>query len=285
MLQLIVDNKVIETNRVCFSDGAVCYDLKDFPSKPKNVVISVDSSYKISGLLDELSQLMSVPMDINFDTVFTLNVPYLPYGRADRRFSVNGNSGLRNFIYNLSDLNIDRIYTVDPHNEKALRKLSRSVFMEYEYITQLQAFREVVNREHLTPKAEWDVIIAPDKGAKEKAQTIADYYGLPLVCCTKERDVTTGKLSNPVVNGDVSGKRALIVDDLADYAGTFVQLGNVLYAAGAKDVQLYITHLISPNKLENLVNIISKVYCYHTVCGYLTMQDVQNFNNRGFVYG
>lgn len=284
MLQLIVDNKVIETNRIQFSDGAISYDLKDFPSKPKNIVIAVDSSYKISGLLDELGQLMSIPMDIDFDTVFTLNIPYLPYGRADRRFSVNGNSGLQNFIYKLSDLNIDRIYTVDPHNEKALR-VSCSVFMEYEYITQLQAFREVVKREHLTPQDEWDIIIAPDKGAKEKAQTIAESYGLPLVCCNKERDVATGKLSNPVINGDVSGKKVLIVDDLADYAGTFVQLGNALYAMGATDVQLYVTHLISPNKLENLVNTISKVYCYHTVCGYISMQDVQKFNNRGFVYG
>jgi ribose-phosphate pyrophosphokinase len=281
MLQLIVDNKVIETNRICFSDGAVSYDLKDFPAIPKNVVIAVDSSYKISGLLDELSQLMSCQMDIDFDTVFTLNIPYLPYGRADRRFSVKGNSGLRNFMDKLSDLNIDRIFTVDPHNEKAFRA-SCSVLMEYEYITQLQAFREVVKREHLTPQAEWDIIIAPDKGAKEKAQTIADYYGLPLVCCTKERDVATGKLSNPVVNGDVSGKKLLIVDDLLDAGGTYIQLAQELYKQGAVFTDLYVTHLIAAKGLNVLTNSIRKLYTYHTCCGYVTMTDVQKFN-RGEV--
>lgn len=277
MLQLIVDNKVIETNRIQFSDGAISYDLKDFPSKPKNIVIAVDSSYKISGLLDELGQLMSIPMDIDFDTVFTLNIPYLPYGRADRRFSVNGNSGLQNFIYKLSDLNIDRIYTVDPHNEKALR-VSCSVFMEYEYITQLQAFREVVKREHLTPQDEWDIIIAPDKGARGKAQTIAEYYGLPLVCCTKERDVATGKLSNPVINGDVSGKKILIVDDLMDGGYTYIQLAEELYKNGAKQIDLYVTHLIASKGLNVLTGVVDRVYTYHTCCGYVTMTDVQKFN-------
>lgn len=277
MLQLIVDNKVIETNRVCFSDGAVSYDLKDFPSKPKNIVIVVDSSYKISGLLDELGQLMSVPMDIDFDTVFTLIVPYLPYGRADRRFSVNGNSGLQNFIYKLSDLNIDRIFTVDPHNEKALR-ISCSTFMDFEYTTQLQAFRYVVKREHLTPQAEWDIIIAPDKGAKEKAQTIAEYYGLPLVCCTKERDVATGKLSNPKVPERLDGKRVLIVDDLMDGGYTYIQLAEELYKNGAKQIDLYVTHLIASKGLNVLTGVVDRVYTYHTCCGYVTMTDIQKFN-------
>lgn len=277
MLQLIVDNKVIETNRIQFSDGAVSYDLKDFPSKPSRVVINVDPSFKVNGLLDELTQLMSCSMDIAVDAEFVLNIPYLPYGRADRRFSTKGNGGLQSFLFKLADLPIDRLITVDPHNETAL-KVGCSNFIDVEYITQLQAFREVVKREHLTPQFVWDIIIAPDKGAKEKAQTIAEHYGLPLVCCTKERDVSTGKLSNPKVPERLDGKHVLIVDDLMDGGYTYIQLAEELYKNGAEQIDLYVTHLVASKGLNVLTGVVDRVYTYHTCCGYVTMTDVQKFN-------
>lgn len=287
MLQLIADNKIVETNRILFSDGAVSFDLEDFPPAAKRVVISVSPDFKVNGLFGELNQLLYTLHDVckNSDLTVEMNIPYLPYARADRKFSENGNKGLEYFISDLECNQISKIYTVDPHNPKALVDLCESAKIDLEYLSQLQAFKHVVEREHLKPTLIWDVVVAPDKGAKDKAKTIAEYYGIPLVCCTKERDVTTGKLSNPFVPERLDGKRVLIVDDLSDYAGTFVQLGNALYAAGCTDVQLYVTHLISPNKLENLLSVISKVYCYQTVCGYITLQDVQKFNNRGFVYG
>ena len=280
MLQLIVDNKVIETNRVQFSDGCISYDLKDFPTDTNKVLIKVDPSYKVSGLADELNQLLPTLFYLteNIDLEIELFLPYMPYARQDRRFSDNGNSGLSYFINGLYCNQIRKITTVDPHNESALRNLCYLDDINLEYMTQLQAFREVVKREHLTPQIEWDIIIAPDKGAREKAQTIADYYGLPLVCCTKERDVLTGKLSNPVINGDVSGKKVLIVDDLLDNGGTYIQLAQELYKQGAEFTDLYVTHLIAAKGLNVLTNSIHKLYTYHTCCGYVTMTDVQKFN-------
>lgn len=277
MLSLIVDNEIVETNRIQFSDGAVGYDLKDFPSQSKRIIIGVDASFKINGLMDELTQLLSCEMDIDFDTEFVLNIPYLPYARADRRFSLKGNSGLQSFLFKLSDLGIDKLITVDPHNERAL-KVGCSQFIVVEYMTQLEAFRSVVNRDHLAPRTEWDVIVAPDKGAKEKAQTIAEHYGLPLVCCTKERDATTGKLSNPIVPERLDGKRVLIVDDLMDGGYTYIQLSQELYKQGASFIDLYVTHLIASKGLNVLTNSINKLYTYQTCCGYITMQDVQKFN-------
>lgn len=277
MLKLFVDNVEIETNRIQFSDGAVSYNLKDFPQQAKKVVISVDPNFKVGGLLDELTQLMSCRMNIEWDTEFVLNIPYLPYARADRRFSENGNGGLQSFLFKLADLPIDRLVTVDPHNEQALRT-GCSTFIDVEYTSQLDAFREVVKREHILPSKQWDVVIAPDKGAKDKAKTIADYYKLPLVCCTKERDPATGKLSNPVVPEPLEGKRVLIVDDLMDGGYTYIQLAQELYKHGATHIDLYVTHLIASKGLNVLTNSIHKLYTYHTCCGYITMQDVYKFN-------
>lgn len=287
MLSLIVDNHKIDTNRVVFSDGAVGYDLKDFPDGAKNVMISVDPSFKVNGLVDELSQLTFILRQV-YQQAFqnaklSIHLPYLPYGRADRKFNDKGNDGLFTFLIMLSELGIDSILVVDPHNPTAFTNYCDWLGIEWFISDQLDVFRQAIARERLTPQKEWDVIIAPDKGAKDKAKTIAAHYKLPLVCCTKERDVSTGKLSNPVVPERLDGKRVLIVDDLGDGMYTFIQLAQELYKQGATFIDLYVTHLIASKGLNVLTNSIHKVYTYQTCCGYVTMQDVYKFNRGELV--
>lgn len=283
MLQLIADNKVVDIRRIQYSDGAVGFDLGDFPINTKSVVISVDPTFKVSGLLDELNQLLPtihyVKQDCDFEV--ELFIPYLPYARADRRFCMRGNSGLQYFINEMSCNQIYKLTTVDPHNLSALQELCYDAGIKLEYTTQLQAFIQTMKREHISPHKEWDIVIAPDKGAKDKAAEIANYYNIPLICCTKERDVSTGKLSNPVVPERVDGVKCLIVDDLMDGGYTYIQLAQELYKQGATFIDLYVTHLIAAKGLDVLTNSIHKLYTYQTCCGYVTMQDVQKFNKGG----
>ena len=43
-------------------------------------------------------------------------------------------------------------------------------------------------------------------------------------------------------------------------------------------IDLYVTHLIASKGLDILRGKIDNLFCYHTVAGYLTMQDVHKFN-------
>lgn len=282
MLSLIVDNQKIGTNRVVFSDGAVGYDLKDFPNDAKNVMISVDPSFKVSGLIDELNQLLYTLYRVsgNPELEVRLYLPYFPYARADRKFSDKGNTGLENFVHELHCDQIKEVLTVDPHNPEVLRTLCTESDIELFVCDQLEALRTTMSRERIYPASDYDAIVAPDKGAVNKARAIAEYYELPLIVCTKERDPSTGKLSNPVVNGNVEGKRLLIVDDLLDAGGTFIQLATELQKQVPSNIDLYISHLIGSKGLDLLRGKIDNIFCYHTVAGYLTMQDVYNFNNN-----
>ena len=44
--------------------------------------------------------------------------------------------------------------------------------------------------------------------------------------------------------GDVDGKRAIIIDDMVDTAGTLAQAARAIVAKGAKDVYAYATHAV-----------------------------------------
>lgn len=283
MIDLIIDNKKIDTGRITYSDGAYGFDLKDLPETADRIMFSVDPSTKVNTILDELYQLNgAIPDELYPFAERTLFLPYLPYGRADRQFSNTGNFGLHTFLLNVNDLLFDKIIVVDPHNPAELIKHC-NIFndSEIEIVTQRQALAVAIQQFHIDID-QYDAVVAPDKGAVNKAQEIADHYELPLIVCTKQRDPSTGKLSNPVVNGDVYGKKLLIVDDIGDYNNTFAQLTKELLRKEAKEVDLYVTHLIAPNKLSNLEHLVSNVYCYHCVCGYMTTEEVRKFNDRKF---
>jgi phosphoribosylpyrophosphate synthetase len=56
-----------------------------------------------------------------------------------------------------------------------------------------------------------------------------------------------------VLVGDVKGKTAILVDDMADTCGTLVKAADVLIAEGAKDVHAIVTHgILSGNAIEAL---------------------------------
>ncbi len=280
MIKLIVGNERINVKRIEFSDGALGFDLGDVPEDVKSVHISVDPDYKVGTLIDELSQLTFILREQFNNCEVSLYLPYLPYARADRKFNDKGNNGLLTFLCMLDTLGINTLLVVDPHNPEAFKAHCKWLGIEYFIADQLEALRTTMSREHVHLASCYDAIVAPDKGAVSKAQQIADYYQLPLIVCTKERDPSTGKLSNPLVNGNVEGMRLLIVDDLLDAGGTFIQLATELQKQLPSTIDLYVSHLIGCKGLDLLRGKIDNVFCYHTVAGYLTLQDVYEFNNN-----
>ena len=94
------------------------------------------------------------------------------------------------------------------------------------------------------------VIVAPDNGGIERAQTIASLLKVDLVCISKKRTPL------PIVEqitGSPSQKRALIIDDLVDSGQTLLAVTKALYEAGAVEVHGYITHgLFSGQGLETV---------------------------------
>lgn len=280
MISVNINGKLVDNGYVLFSDGSVSYTI-EAPNVSEESVVNitylVKTELEASSVIDHLVQCMDAVCNSSVYGFYGsirhhLILSYLPYARHDRRFSEGNNFGLENFLVQLDDLALDSVTLYDPHSNVYKDILCTPV----EVRTQLDCFKSAQSN-YYKLKTDWDYVIAPDKGAVDKAKTIADYLGLPLVVCTKDRDPLTGKLSNPIVNGEVNGK-CLIVDDLLDAGYTFLQLGMELKRVGATQVDLYVTHLIGAKGLDILKPVIDKITCYQIIGKYLTMADVINFN-------
>lgn len=197
----------------------------------------------------------------------SLYIPYMPHARQDRQTS-------KEMPYSLSA--IGNPLLCNAWNIKILDLHSFTYFDEDRNISPTTIPELVRDLRSLN----YDFVVSPDKGAKNRALEWASILNTPLLMAEKTRDPLTGKLSNPLIPKiDLTGKRLLIVDDICDGGYTFVQLSKVLKQCGADEVDLYVTHGIFSKGLpiEGIDRILTtNSYCNLESNKYLKVFDVLN---------
>lgn len=280
MIKLFSDNKEITTNFVQFSDGAITYKVDTLPEKPRYISFDVCPTTPVYRIREELELLTDAILsndEVSFhETKWLLNLPYLPYGRADRRFEEGNPLPLLNFLSWLREgtVEFDEIFVCDIHNPKFVLEDFKGLNITHK--PQLECFKSSIPKNLNT---QYDFVIAPDKGAVEKAKTIACHLKVGVYNCGKERDMSTGKITRSTLPDiDFTGKKVLIPDDLCDGGYTFIKLAEQLKDKGALQVDLYVTHLIASKGLDVFKGLVDNIYCYHTVGSYVNTENVWRYN-------
>ena len=114
------------------------------------------------------------------------------------------------------------------------------------------------------------VVVSPDAGGVERARAFAKRMNSELAIVDKRRPKPN---QSEILNliGDVEGKKAVIVDDIVDTAGTIVQVASLLKKKGAKEVVCVCTHAIlsgeAKSRVENseISEIITTDTVHHAV--------------------
>ncbi|HZG87553.1 ribose-phosphate diphosphokinase [Paenibacillus sp.] len=87
------------------------------------------------------------------------------------------------------------------------------------------------------------VVVSPDHGGVVRARKLADYLNVPLAIIDKRRpEPNVAEVMNII--GEVSGRTAIVIDDIIDTAGTITLGANALKKAGAKAVYACCTHAV-----------------------------------------
>lgn len=174
-------------------------------------------------------------------------MPYLPGARQDR---VQLGGALTAEVYARMIATMATTLTaIDVHSQEAI-----DIYHE-----NMSGFR-LLNHVPLVKAAtrtQYDVILAPDKGAIGRATAIADEFPYASVFyCEKVRDPNTGRISINVPTDNPALREAghiLIPDDICDGGATFMLAGQQLaeIAPGAQ-LDLWVTHGIFSKGLELL---------------------------------
>lgn len=98
------------------------------------------------------------------------------------------------------------------------------------------------------------MVVSPDIGGVVRARAIAKRLNADLAIIDKRRE-QAGISEVMNVIGDVSGKTCILVDDIADSAGTLCNAAVALMDHGASEVYAYVVHgVLSGNAVEKVEN-------------------------------
>jgi ribose-phosphate pyrophosphokinase len=185
--------------------------------------------YSHEGEIMHLVQLKNLLDVYGVDRVY-LHLEYLPYGRQDKSYNNNATFALRSFAQILNSLRFSEVFIMDPHSIVALGLIKKSTAV-YPHGPLKRALESTGA----------DLVCYPDLGAVGKYSVV--YKNTPdYIYGKKTRNQDTGYISNYELVGDCEDKIVLIVDDICDGGKTFEILAADLFAGGAENVHLFVTH-------------------------------------------
>jgi len=164
----------------------------------------------------------------------TAVVPYLCYARKDRRTKPNDPITTRYVAAMFEAVGIDRVMTVEVHNIAAFENAFRCPTWHIESAPLLVAhFAPLLNGQSV-------VAVSPDAGGAKRAeqfrQALEQLSGRDVGSAYMEKYRSSGVVTGELLAGDVSGKAAVIVDDLVSTGGTLIRAAEACRRAGATKV-------------------------------------------------
>jgi len=160
----------------------------------------------------------------------TVVLPYFGYSRQDKKFEEGEAISSRAVAQHIS-MYADCVITVDPHKKHILKFFTVPAYSCSAVSTIAQYLKE----------KNIDFILAPDKGAKDRAKEAAALIKCEYDYLEKTRiDGTTVKITPKKLNA--RGKHVAIIDDIISTGGTMTNSIKELKKQGAKTVSVACTH-------------------------------------------
>ncbi len=176
----------------------------------------------------------------------TAVIPYFGYARQDRKDKPRVPISAKLIANLIQAAGADRIMTMDFHADQ----IQGFFDIPVDHLKSDAIYIPYLQQQDLSNVT----FASPDVGGVKRARTYAKHFERPLVICDKYRK-RANEIAGMTVIGDVEGADVILVDDLADTAGTLCRAAEILIKKGASSVKAMCTHpVLSGNAYENINN-------------------------------
>jgi ribose-phosphate pyrophosphokinase len=227
-----------------FSDGEIQIEIHE-NVRLKDVFVVQSTCSPVNDNLVELL-LMIDAFNRSSANKITAVIPYFGYARQDKKVAPRVPISAKLVADMITVAGADRIITMDLHagqiqgffNIPVDNLFAAPVLIEYIR----NNFRDEI------------VIVSPDAGGVERARAIAKRLNADLAIIDKRRDAPNQAKAMAVI-GDVTDKIAIILDDMADTAGTLTEAAEAIKNAGAREIHACCAHaVLSGPAIERITN-------------------------------
>ena len=193
----------------------------------------------------------------------TAVIPWYGFSRQDKKSAPREPITARLIADLLNASGVDRVLTMDLHAGQVQGFFGVPV----DHMTALPMFvDDFKGRIYQGDLSEPLVVVSPDAGRAKLANHFAERLGATLAVLTKQRpDHNEAEIT--LLIGDVTGRAAVLIDDMIDTAGTLCAGAKVVKDAGATRIFAAATHgLLSGRAVERLrESVIEQVVITDTV--------------------
>ncbi len=165
----------------------------------------------------------------------TAVMPYYGYARQDRKTGPRTPISAKLVANLITEAGADRVLTLDLH----AGQIQGFFDIPLDNLAAAPVFSRDIKR---TTEAGADlVIVSPDVGGVVRARSLAKRVDADLAIIDKRRE-RAGVSEVMNIIGDVENRHCILLDDIADSAGTLCNAARALSEAGATSVRAYVTH-------------------------------------------
>ncbi len=168
----------------------------------------------------------------------TVVLPYYGYARQDRKDQPRVPISARLFMDMIVKAGANRIIAMDLHS----MQIQGYVDIPFDHLFSRPALMKHFRNDGMFDDPDL-VVVAPDMGSVARSRSIAMYMQKGLAIIDKRRTAHNMAEAMNII-GDVKDKKCLIIDDMADTAGTLVAAAKHLKEEGAKEVICAFTHAV-----------------------------------------
>jgi ribose-phosphate pyrophosphokinase len=214
-----------------FSDGEIQIEI-DENVRSRDIFVIQSTCLPVNDNLVELL-LMIDALKRSSAKRITAVIPYFGYARQDKKVAPRVPISAKLVADLLTTAGAHRIITMDLHAGQ---------IQGFFNIPVDNLFAAPVLIEYIKKSFSNDsIIVSPDAGGVERARAFAKRLDCGLAIIDKRRDAPN-KAKAMAVIGNVEGKRAIILDDMVDTAGTLTEAAKALADSGASEVHACCTH-------------------------------------------
>jgi len=223
---------------------------------------------KIEGEISDqdiiIIQTTSFPQNDNFFDLFliiesliqlnpksiSIVIPYMAYSRQDKRF-LEGESLssklISQILENISENKAKYFITFDIHSNNIKDFFKKFTFINLSAIPLIADYLKKYDLKE-------PVVIAPDKGALDKAKELGGLLNASFTHLEKRRSKSTGEIETTVKDLSVKEVDVIFIDDMISTGGTMIKGINMAISQGARDIYVACTHpiLINDAKIKIL---------------------------------
>ncbi|MDD6719752.1 ribose-phosphate diphosphokinase [Lactobacillus porci] len=241
--------KLSTSSVVRFSDGEIQVNIDD-SVRGKDVFLIQSTSAPVN---DNLMELLIMIDAVRRASAASVNIvlPYYGYARQDRKTRAREPITAKLVADMIQTAGADRVLSLDLHAPQ----IQGFFDIPVDNLMGAPLLADYFLSNHLEEDA---VVVSPDHGGVTRARKLAEFLGTPIAIVDKRRPrANVAEVMNII--GDVKGKRAILIDDMIDTAGTITLAAQALKDAGATEVYACATHaVLSGPAIDRLNNSVIK---------------------------